>query len=48
MNHVAHANESCCTCECVMMHMQMSHAAHVNESCDICDRDSEKLHSAYQ
>ena len=34
---ISHVNASCCTCECVMLHMWMRHVAHVNESCCTCE-----------
>ena len=30
MSHVIHVNESCHTCECVILHIWMSHVTHIN------------------
>jgi len=37
MIHVAHTDESCCTCKLVMLQIWMSHIEHIDESCRTCE-----------
>ena len=37
MIHVAHTDESRCTCELVMLQIWMSHIEHMDESCRTCE-----------